>query len=215
MNRHITRLSEHLRCAAFCKLPQMQAVECQERVLSKFGTVSVKTFATPSQAIEFLLPLKTFVRRYLIWQCGEWCFVCSDMIGEWRMVDVYAHSRMTRCTAVASVALPDTREFCYITDGVIQRQIGCFEDGDRWLFQSGGDPLPFEDVARYCRRIKRERLTPEMAEALLGQVVGRATPFGGLCSNTLVVGLERSWKDIRRPVEEFCVENDVLNSITD
>lgn len=32
----------------------------------------------------------------------------------------------------------------------------------RWQFLTYGEPLPFEDVDRYSRRIKRERFTEEM-----------------------------------------------------
>lgn len=214
MIRHLTRLSEHLRCVAYSKLPQQRAVECQERVLSRYGPVSISSFTSLPQAIEFLLPLKSFVRRFLILPCGELSFVCSDMIGEWCMVDVYAHSRMTRCEAVAGVALPVSRQFCYIADGAIHRKIGCDEDGDRWVFESTGEPLSFEDSARYLRRVKRERLTPEMVESLLFRLVGTSAPLSLSRSDVTVIGLERSWKDLRGQVEELNVENDIFPGVS-
>jgi len=189
MIRELTRLSEHLQCVAYCKLPIEQVVEYQERVLSRYGPVSIRSIASPVEAMDFLLPLKTFVRRYLIWPCGEWSFVCCDMIGEWCMVDVYAQSRMAHCDAVAGIALPTSRQFCYISGGVIRRHIACDEDGDRWIFQTEGDPLPFEDITSYSERIKRDRLTPEMIKSLLVAVVGASTPFGIGSIDGGIVGL--------------------------
>ncbi len=212
MVRELTRLSEHLRCGAFCKLPPEQAMECQRKLLAQFGPVLVTPLLSLSEAINFVLPLKSFTRNYLVWACGEWSFVCSDMIGEWCMVDVYAHSRITGCDAVAAVALPQVRSFCLLTNGVISRRIECAEDGDRWAFESHGTALPFEDTASLTKRIKRDRFTPAMVDSLVTRITGTRFPPVFNAAKGQAFGLQRSWKNLRVAVEEFAVTNDLLEA---
>ncbi len=37
------------------------------------------------------------------------------------------------------------------------RSVACANDGGRWTFETSGNPFPFEQVARYALKIKRER----------------------------------------------------------
>lgn len=210
MDRHLTRLSEHLACVALSKLAADKALECEEASLANYGPVSVVSFSSPVEAVNYLLPLKSFNRRFLIWPAGEWSFICSDMIGEWRMVDVYAHSRATNCEAVAGVALPGNRRFCYINRGKILRELCCEEDGDRWVFEQDGPPLDFEETDQYGKRIKRMRLTPRMVDSMLRHVTGTTSAAEALCSSSRIYGLERSWKDLRGEVEEFSIQEDLF-----
>lgn len=46
-----------------------------------------------------------------------------------------------------------------------QRQIGMVHDGDRWMWDSFGEPLPFEQVERYRARRVRDRFDSHLVEA--------------------------------------------------
>lgn len=43
-----------------------------------------------------------------------------------------------------------------------ERSIGAANDGGRWVFETSGDPYPFEDLAAYLRPIKATRFTVSM-----------------------------------------------------
>ena len=42
-----------------------------------------------------------------------------------------------------------------------RRSIAAANDGGRWVFETSGDPFPFERLDQYTRRRKSERLTPD------------------------------------------------------
>ncbi len=48
-----------------------------------------------------------------------------------------------------------------------QRSIGAVHDGDRWSFDAGGTPFPFEETERYRARRVRDRFTFDMLERYL------------------------------------------------
>lgn len=48
----------------------------------------------------------------------------------------------------------------------VQRSICCAKDG-RWVFETGGEPLEFEDLQQYEARRIRDRFTPEMLDRYL------------------------------------------------
>lgn len=41
----------------------------------------------------------------------------------------------------------------------VRRVLGASDDGGRWVFRDGGEPLPFEDTSRYAARRTRDRFT--------------------------------------------------------
>lgn len=43
-----------------------------------------------------------------------------------------------------------------------RRSIAAMNDGGRWVFEESGERFPFEQVARYAERRKRDRFTSEM-----------------------------------------------------
>lgn len=47
------------------------------------------------------------------------------------------------------------------------RTIAAADDGGRWVFETSGEPLPFEDQDAYGRRRKADRFTGEMLYAYL------------------------------------------------
>ena len=50
------------------------------------------------------------------------------------------------------------------------RSIAVAEDGERWVFEQAGTPLPFEDTARYTARRIRDRFTFDMLERYLKEL---------------------------------------------
>lgn len=52
-----------------------------------------------------------------------------------------------------------------------ERQVSCIHDGDRWRWDTFGEPLPFEQVERYRARRIRDRFDSHLVEAY-SQAVG-------------------------------------------
>lgn len=42
------------------------------------------------------------------------------------------------------------------------RSIAAANDGGRWVFETSGDPFPFEELGRYKARRKRDRFPPQL-----------------------------------------------------
>lgn len=62
---------------------------------------------------------------------------------------------------------------CHYENGefpVSERQVSLSNEGG-WKFQQSGDPLPFENMATYAQRKKRDRLTPELLRTY-GEALG-------------------------------------------
>jgi hypothetical protein len=55
-----------------------------------------------------------------------------------------------------------------------ERSIAAANDGGRWVFETFGDPLPFEDTTRYAVRRKRDRFPFELLDEYLQQLGVRA-----------------------------------------
>jgi hypothetical protein len=50
-----------------------------------------------------------------------------------------------------------------------RRSIAAANDGGSWVFQTSGEPFPFEQTAHYSARLKRDRFTTEMLVAYLAE----------------------------------------------
>jgi hypothetical protein len=50
------------------------------------------------------------------------------------------------------------------------RSIAVSNDGGRWVFETSGDPLPFEDHAAYAAPRKSDRLPPALLLAYLSEL---------------------------------------------
>lgn len=50
-----------------------------------------------------------------------------------------------------------------------RRSIAAANDGGSWVFETSGEPFPFEDTARYAARLKRDRFTKNMLKAYLAE----------------------------------------------
>jgi hypothetical protein len=68
-------------------------------------------------------------------------------------------------------------------DGGLRRSITCADDGGRWVFETGGDPLPIEATFEYAAVRKKDRFTRENLRDLLVSVgPGPLTADGLLAS---------------------------------
>lgn len=109
-------------------------------------------------------------RCALIPTASRWtALVDNDPIGGWPLSTLFVMSERLRtdcCSFVMSRpgANPTARSFGY-WDGrrgtCESRTVQLIRDS-RWEFHASGRPLPFEDLERYGRRLKRDRFTNEM-----------------------------------------------------
>ena len=209
MNREVSRLSEHFRAVALSQLPLEQALHAQEDALGRFGPVRQHRLNTWNEAFDWLAPLHTFPRHYvLVADFGGWTLVVCDMIGESCMVDVLFHSSATGCEAVGCVALPNQRSFFFIQDGKVVREVeSCCED--HWLFRELGRPLSVERSEFYRRRKGSERLPEILVMQYVSSVTGIVFPLNFQTHPARLIAFERSWGDLQVTPEDVQVENDL------
>src|SRR5689334_8566885 len=152
MNREVSKLSEHFRAVALSRLPLEKAVHAHEGAIGRFGPVRKHRLRNWEDAFNWLQPLRTFPRHYVLAGFANWTLVMCDMIGENCLVDVLFHSRVTGCQAVGCVALPNERSFFFIERGKVVREVECFRD-DHWTFRELlGRPLDIEQPEFYHMR---------------------------------------------------------------
>ncbi|MEM7498406.1 MAG: hypothetical protein AAF371_10505 [Pseudomonadota bacterium] len=63
-----------------------------------------------------------------------------------------------------------TQHLRVVRGSKVRRSVAAFRDLGRWKWSDEGDPLPFEDLAAYRRRSKRQRLTRAMLFDYLGHL---------------------------------------------
>lgn len=208
MNRRVRSLSEHFCFVALAKEEISSCVSLFESSFKRFGPVEKLAIADHGAALKFLLPLKSFTTRYLIFEIHGWCLCVSDMIGESCFVDVYALSRKTQCKALAAEFGATQRSFRFIEGGEVKRALSCYRDGDDWFFDQMGAPLDFESVERYSRLDRSERLTPDLVTHYLSQCTEIAFPLDlRTVALASIHGVQRSLDRLRVPLEQFYVDD--------
>src|SRR4030095_14277743 len=73
-------------------------------------------------------------------------------------VEAYAISRATGCNAIGLFLQENRRELHIFEEGRALREVQSLFDGDRWYYRETGPLQPFEDIAEYTRKKKRDRL---------------------------------------------------------
>lgn len=141
--------------------------------------------------IQSLLPLTSVeARRFLFLPTiGAWAAYLDN---GWRGPDVFSAvsylCQKIGCRGVRATSVPHTRRrtpsgqkgrdgatilemYEATTIGCsflnIRRSISAANDGGKWRFDLGGEPLPFEQPERYQARQIRDRFTPELLEEYL------------------------------------------------
>ncbi|MCG8589049.1 MAG: hypothetical protein MJE66_07130 [Proteobacteria bacterium] len=149
-------------------------VAWQRPILAKYeAAIESRPVEGPLQeVIRMLLPLTSPIReRFLFLHTSSpWsAFLDNFRKGTDAATPVHYLSRRLRCRGVRITSVPDPSsenagtilEVCE-EDGS-RRTLYCAKDGGRWKFGATGEPLPFEDVARYEARRVRDRFPPELA----------------------------------------------------
>jgi hypothetical protein len=113
------------------------------------------------------------VSRYACVPVGGWTAILTDgPLGTDVGVLPSLAARQLGCVAARAVCVDDSALFparvleVYGPTGLpplaLVRSIVAANDGGRWVFETSGDPLPFEDLASYEHRRKTSRLTCDM-----------------------------------------------------
>ncbi|MGH3390514.1 MAG: hypothetical protein ACRDOO_16730 [Actinomadura sp.] len=75
------------------------------------------------------------------------------------------------------------------------RTVGAYAADGRWSWDESGTPLPFEDLARYTRRLIRERLTRDLLVRYLGEL---GIDVSGSAYGEAALVTQRPWRWWRR-----------------
>lgn len=192
----------------FVEAPRERVVDelCtwQDRLFAdRGGRLSCSNVEQPLEhALLTLLPLTTVrPRRYLVLEtAGAWCAFFDS------------GARGTDPAAIAQLALRlKTRSLRFVCRGGLSgkrstlfelfgpepspilntlRSVAAIHDGDRWVFEQTGTPLPFEDLGRFEARAVRDRFGPaDLAHDLRGVGIDAFDaafyrPLGTLCTLT-------------------------------
>jgi hypothetical protein len=208
------RLSEHYCRVAACRVDLDAAIQCQRHSLTRHDDVSIAEFADPQDAVAWLQPLRTFPKRFLVWQEAEWAFVASDCILEPCVTDVLYMSKKCGSTATVGSYLEGDRRFFEISRGLVRRELSCIKEGGLWEWQERGDRQPYESqrasTASTLRR-RSERLTPALVCLYLAAITGLV--FSGPKSplGQRIVGFERAWRHVTQAPLEVDTYNDLAH----
>lgn len=205
-------LSQHLQISHLVKSSEDAANTGLERLLSRFGPVEKREFSAFKDAMDHLLPVKSFVTRYLMVQVREWVLITCDMRHSDCFSDLLNLSKSLKCEAVSAVSLDRARQFHYIIDGVDRRIVHCYEDGNRWVFFEKGAPLECEQVATYTLKRKPERFKTEDVWRCMNFVTGIDFPINWIeLRDRRAVTLERSLQDLKASVELYETKWDLMS----
>ena len=200
---------EHLNGFSAVNLDAEAATVALQENLRQFGPVRRSSFASFREALDYLIPLKSFTTRYLVLGQAEWSIVLTDMRGENCYVEAYAISRATFRNAMGLFLHQERREFQLFENGQKVREIQSLWDGDRWYYREEGSLQPFEDPQECLRRKKQERLSVQALRRYFQIYTGQIVPDWINSNFTPIFGLERSTKDLRVQLCEFETEQDL------
>jgi len=116
--------------------------------------------------------------RYLLLAAGDWTLLLDNGPTGTDLGVLPWHAtrdlgcRTIRATAVARMPYPATILEVFAPEAGDERlynlrTLVAANDGGRWTFTAAGDPLPFEDLSAYRRRLVRDRFTPDMLAGYL------------------------------------------------
>lgn len=207
-----------------------------ERVLAELqswhtsiGIVYSRTNITSSldDAFESLLPLaESKMRRLFVATHSDWvaCFQNGIQGSDPFPAMSYLAKRvealtMRVCCTTDTAKHPSVIWEVYAPESLggkpplgYRRSIAASNDGGRWVFEESGERFPFEQVARYAERLKRDRFTSEMLRDYLKEFGVRlfADEFLRVDSAAPAVRLQRTTKIWHTP--EFTLEQVVAGA---
>jgi len=203
------KLTAHYSRAAACRLHLDAAVEHQLHGLERHDDVTVCDFGDWRDALRWLQPIRTFPKRFLVWQQAEWSFVVSDCVLEPCKTDVLHMSDLSGSPAGAGSWLPEDRRLSEMAQGRVAREVLCIKEQGVWEWQERGEPRPYESRKALARHRRADRLTPHLVRQYLSEVIG--LPFDGprIPVGQRIVGFERAWRWVRVQPREVDTEDDV------
>lgn len=136
--------------------------------------VSPASWRTLDDALSALAPAPILSREACIAVQGWTLLLNNTKLGTDVGVLPSRAARLLRCRAIRAVCVDDDQPgyparmlSVYGPDGdpangFVERSIAAANDGGRWVFQTHGEPYPFEDLTAYQRRRKTDRFTSSM-----------------------------------------------------
>lgn len=190
MSRTFLSLKEHMKGFSAVNLSAEAAAVALEENLLRYGQVRSSHFPTFGEAINYLLPLKSFTTRFLMLGHGSWTFLITDMRGENCHVDAYTISRTTLCKAIGLFLQEERRELHVFVRGDNVRQVQSLRDGDRWYYREAGQLQMFEDSSEYLPKKKIDRLGVATLERYFQKNTGFKIPDWKKARFISILGLE-------------------------
>ena len=139
----------------------------------------------------------------------SWLIILTDMRGANCYVEGYAVSRVTHCKSIGVSLLDERREFHLFEREEKLRQVQSLRDGNRWYFREEGTLQRFEEPAEYRRQRKQDRLSVTTLTRYFEGYTGFKVPDWKHGAFSDLIGLERSIKDAKAPVQTFESVNDI------
>lgn len=118
---------------------------------------------------------KYLEKKILLWKpkgrsyCSMVGSCLSNFFPQVRWINREYHVCVTGYSAYNDKDYPFYDFFRYEPEG-LRRYVRTMKDDPRWEFYQEGEPFEFEDVSRYSRRLKRERLDRDMVIEYMRQM---------------------------------------------
>jgi hypothetical protein len=202
-------ISEQFKCFGAAAVPLLSASAILEEALKEFGPTIRTKLSSFSEARQFLLPLKSFTTRYVVFERGNWSLVVSDMRDEASLVDVFLFSRVELCDAISLRIQESRRDFAIFKAGKKLRQVESLLDFDAWHFRQTGQLQEFEDASECTRPRKSARLSVAAVRRYFTAFTGMEFPKWTDEEFTNAVGLERSTQSLLVSVENYETADDM------
>lgn len=203
MSQSTISLTEHLKGFSAVNLNADAAAVALQENLRQLGPVRQSHFANLPDALNYLLPIKSFTTRYLVLGLGDWSLILTDMRGANCYVEAYAISRRRLRNAIGVFLQQERREFQLCEDGRKVRQVQSLRDGERWYYREEGPLQAFEEPEECLRKKKQDRLSVDALQHYFQIYTGLNVPNWKNTRFTPIIGLERSTKDLRVQLSEF------------
>jgi hypothetical protein len=203
------KISNHLRGFTAVRAPLSAVVAAMESSLMRWGPVQITKPSSLAEALEYLLPLKSFTTRFLVIEFGNWSLLLTDMRGENAYVDGMAVSEKLNCLGFGIFAQEERREIQVIKYGRKIRHVQSLLDSDRWYYREEGELQEFEDATDCQHRNKRDRLSVPVVGRYYQRFTGMSLPTWGSLNANSFVGLERSVHELRVPLVRFETVDDI------
>lgn len=203
MLKPLESFAAHLKGFSAVNLNAENTADALEERLRKYGTVGRSSFSKLSDALNYVVPVKSFTTRFLVLGLSEWSIILCDMRGENCYVDAYAISRVRHCRGIGLFLRDERRELHLFEEGKKVRQVQSLRDGDAWYYREEGALQKFEDPNEYLRIKKQDRLSVDATRRYFEAYTTLAVPDWKNLKFANMLGLERNTKDLRVPITEF------------